>query len=125
LCRDRVVCEDHWGMAFLAVSVACGQLLAHVARYIQNSASEVRRGSRAPLQFVRVYRSNVPENTVTLATEFVRTRKLPLQFPGNKVFFVPELCNPWVRNSALNQSAWSRPVARQHRLPYNKDANSR
>ena len=70
--------------------------MTHVVRYIQNSTSEVRRGSRAPLHFGRVYRSNVPENTVALATKCLRTRKLPLQFPGNKVVFVPELRNPWV-----------------------------
>jgi len=85
--------QGHWGLAFLAVSVVGGELLTHVVRYIQNSPSEVRRGSRAPLHFGRVYRSNVPENTVTLATKFVRTRKLPFQFPGNKVVFVPKLHN--------------------------------
>jgi len=66
----------------------------HVICYIQNRTTEVRRGCFAPFNLRRVEGSNVPENPMFLATEFLRTWKLLFQCSRHKVVFVPELHNP-------------------------------
>ena len=63
--------------------------------YVYDRSSEEYGRGKTPLGVLRIYRSNVPDNPIALATN-LRARKLLLQFFCHQMILVPKLHGPWV-----------------------------
>ena len=103
-----------------SVTVACRhEALPNLTRDIQNcTAIERRRGT--PLNASPIECGDIPDDAIPLATG-LGTGKLLLQFLGDEMILVPELYDPWVRDSTLNHPTRFCPVGRQHGLPDDKN----